>query len=252
MTHESLTPHSVAEEIIESLKQLTNPEGIETAQRFFKQPVPTYGIKAATIRRIAQDWQRRLKPAWGLNPAVELCNLLIQQKEVESKIVGILILSGFTRLFEPNLVSVLEKWVEHHADNWAVVDTLAPSVLSPLIDKYPGIIPEIIHWTDSTVLWVRRAAVVTFVPHARKGKYLDSAYAISESLFNDTEDLIHKAVGWLLREAGKANTSRLEEFLLTHGPKIPRTTVRYAIERFPEPQRKRLLHKTRIQTRNNK
>jgi len=250
--HESLTPRSVAEEIIESLKQLTNPEGVVTTQRYFKRPVSTYGIKAATIRRITQDWQRRLKPAWDLNPAVELCNLLIQEEELESKLVRILILSGFTRLFEPNLLSILKKWVEHHADNWAVVDTLASSVLSPLIDKYPGIIPEITPWTDSPVLWVRRAAIVTFVPHARKGKYLDSAYAISESLFNDTEDLIHKAVGWLLREAGKTDAPRLEEFLLTHGPKIPRTTVRYAIERFPEPQRKRLLHKTRKQTRNKK
>ena len=74
---------------------------------------------------------------------------------------------------------------------------------------------------------------------------LDDAYAIAESLFKYPEDLIHKATGWMLREAGKPDPARLEGFLLKHGPKIPRTTLRYAIERFPPEKRKTLLEKTK-------
>ncbi len=68
---------------------------------------------------------------------------------------------------------------------------------------------------------------------------------IAESLFGDHEDLIHKATGWLMREAGKNDAPRLESFLLAHGPRIPRTTLRYAIERFPEAKRRMILDRTK-------
>ena len=86
---------------------------------------------------------------------------------------------------------------------------------------------------------------MTFVPLARKGQELDHAYAVVDDMLADKNDLIHKACGWLLREAGRTDMKRLERFLSRNGPRIPRTTVRYAIERFPEPKRKSLLSQTR-------
>jgi 3-methyladenine DNA glycosylase AlkD len=74
---------------------------------------------------------------------------------------------------------------------------------------------------------------------------LDEAYGLVASLLGDAEDLMHKACGWLLREAGKTDMARLERFLLSHGSAVPRTTVRYAIERFPETRRRELLVRTR-------
>ena len=92
---------------------------------------------------------------------------------------------------------------------------------------------------------MRRASAVSFIKLARRGQRLDDVYAVSRRLFPADDDLIEKANGWLLREAGKTDMPRLEAFLIRHGPKIPRTTVRYAIERFPEEKRKRILEKTR-------
>jgi 3-methyladenine DNA glycosylase AlkD len=94
-------------------------------------------------------------------------------------------------------------------------------------------------------LWVRRAAIVTLVPFARRGRLLDMVYELAQEHFADPEDLMHKAVGWLLREAGKTDLPRLRQFLLRHGPAIPRTTLRYAIERFPVVDRGQLLQVTR-------
>ena len=130
--------------------------------------------------------------------------------------------------------------------NWGLVDNLAPSVLAPLIDLHPELVPEVVSWTDSPNQWVRRGATVAFVPLVRrKKKHLGTAYRIASRLFDDEEDLMHKAVGWLLREAGKVDSDRLRTYLLKHGPKIPRTSVRYAIERFPKEERKKLLEATR-------
>ena len=79
----------------------------------------------------------------------------------------------------------------------------------------------------------------------QRGSHLDTAYDVATRLFDDQEDLMHKAVGWMLREAGKKDMSRLERFLRDEGPRMPRTTVRYAIERFPAEKRKALLEATR-------
>jgi len=86
---------------------------------------------------------------------------------------------------------------------------------------------------------------VSFVKPAGKGRCLEHAYRIATVLMPDSHDLIHKACGWLLREAGKADAKRLEKYLLKHGPTIPRTTLRYAIEKFPERKRRRILEDTR-------
>jgi 3-methyladenine DNA glycosylase AlkD len=94
-------------------------------------------------------------------------------------------------------------------------------------------------------MWVRRASIVGLIPLARKGESLDLVYQIAKRLHADREDLIQKAVGWALREAGKTDPARLERYLRANGASVPRTTLRYAIERFPEAKRRNLLVATR-------
>jgi 3-methyladenine DNA glycosylase AlkD len=86
---------------------------------------------------------------------------------------------------------------------------------------------------------------VSLIPALRRGAGLDLAYDIAQTLHADDEDLIQKAVGWMLREAGKPDAARLERYLRARGPAIPRTTLRYAIERFPAARRRALLASTR-------
>ena len=94
-------------------------------------------------------------------------------------------------------------------------------------------------------MWVRRASAVALIPAVSRGIGLDTAYEVARRLHGDREDLLHKAVGWMLREAGKVDAVRLERFLRANGPRIPRTTVRYAIERFPPAKRRELLAVTK-------
>jgi 3-methyladenine DNA glycosylase AlkD len=94
-------------------------------------------------------------------------------------------------------------------------------------------------------MWVRRASMVGLIPRARRGESLDLVYDIARRLHADGEDLIQKAVGWTLREAGKTDMARLERYLRATGTAIPRTTLRYAIERFPERKRRAILAATR-------
>ena len=145
----------------------------------------------------------------------------------------------------PELLTPVRRWLETACGNWGSVDGLAPTVLSPLLRKYPELAEEVKGWTASPNQWVRRGSAVAFVSLMDEPDLQDAAYEIATSLLNDKEDLIHKAVGWMLREAGKVDRDRLEAYLLEKGPHLPRTTLRYAIEKFPKEDRKRLLEATK-------
>jgi len=241
------TPSAAAKEVLAQLRTLGDPEVAERGRSYFKEAddITLLGVKAPQIRALARAIHDRVKHTWGPSEAVHFCERLAQRPEFEAKMVGVLVLSRFHRVFPRSLVSAVRKWiVAGWFCNWAAIDGLC-AVTTPLVRRYPDLLPRVTRWVDSPVLWLRRATVVTLVPLARRGESLEEAYAVVEALLDDDEDLMHKACGWLLREAGKTDRDRLEKFLLRHKVAIPRTTVRYAIERFPEERRRKLLVATR-------
>lgn len=249
MTRHKLAPRRAAEETLERLRSRANAAKAASYQRYFKEPVNYFGLDTESSRSIQRELLERVRQDWTIEGAVRFCKAMIKDPHMESRGIGYQFVAHFVSEAPPELLPDIKRWLERSCGNWGLVDTLAPSVLAPLLERHPNLIPEVVSWTDSPSQWVRRGATVAFVPLVRKRKgqkrYLDTAYRIAERLFDDKEDLMHKAVGWLLREAGKADMKRLERFLRKNGPRIPRTTVRYAIERFPKDQRKRLLEATR-------
>jgi 3-methyladenine DNA glycosylase AlkD len=114
-------------------------------------------------------------------------------------------------------------------------------VIGPLLVSYPALSREMRTWSMHTNMWVRRASIVGLLHPVRRGHTLDLVYDIAKRLHADDEDLVQKAVGWGLREAGKVDSARLEKYLRANVRGIPRTTLRYAIERFEPGKRKQLL-----------
>jgi 3-methyladenine DNA glycosylase AlkD len=234
-----------ARQMIRDLQALGDSRKAVEASRFFKQPVRALGIDAPTLRALTRAWIQRLKPDWSLLEACELCELLLREPELETRAAGFLVLGGFSRGFDDSLWGRAETWLDLRLDNWALVDGFASAVLSPLLKGHPEGVLHLRRWIHSECLWTRRGALVTLVPLARRGEHLDLAFELCEAVLGKKEDLMHKALGWLLRETGKADPRRLRAFLLRHGGGIPRTSVRYAIERFPEEERKSFLARTR-------
>lgn len=239
-------PDEIARLALERLKEMADPVRAVGAQAYFKNTVRCFGVPAPALRAMAAGLYASVKGEWKLAEAVELCRLLLPRPELEAKGAAILIIGRFHKEFGPDLVPLVKDWLERGwLDNWASVDTFCTSSMGALLLKHPELAAVLEGWTGHPDRWVKRASAVSFIKLAKDPEFQPVVYRISAALFPVDDDLIHKAVGWLLREAGKGDARSLEAFLLANGPDIPRTTVRYAIERFPEPKRRALLVRTR-------
>jgi 3-methyladenine DNA glycosylase AlkD len=247
-----MTPAQFARLARAALRKAARPTVARRQRMFFKpwEKVWLYGIKTPALRTIERRLYQVVRKEWRCAEAVEFCELLIARRQIESKGLALMLLARYHRQYEEDLLDRAKRWLERDlCDNWAVTDQLSTQILSRLLDKFEPLAATVESWSRSPNLWVRRASVVSFVKPAGKGRQLDRVYGIVTALLTDGHDLMHKASGWLLREAGKADVKRLEQYLLEYGPAIPRTTVRYAIERFPEAKRRRILELTRAKER---
>jgi 3-methyladenine DNA glycosylase AlkD len=241
-----MTPQQLATQGIKRLKAMADPVKAAGAQRYFKETVPFLGIAAPEMRELAGELYQRIRAQWGVDEATEFCALMLPNAYHEVKALGILVFENFRKDFPRRILGTIREWLlADYCNSWALVDVLCPNSVGALLEKYPDQVSEVEAWAHSPNRWVRRASIVSFIKLARKAQYLDAIYGLVRSHFADRDDLIQKAAGWLLREAGKADMGRLEKFLRNHGRHIPRTTLRYAIERFPEAKRKALLLATR-------
>ncbi len=183
---------------------------------------------------------------WTIRDAMAFADRLIVDPHLEAKAVGVEVLARHRRAFTPALLPRWKRWfARNHSANWATTDHICGALVGPLLVRHPGAAARIRSWSGHPNMWVRRASIVGLIRLARKGLALDQLYSVARRLHVDEEDLIQKAVGWALREAGKADAVRLERYLRANGPRIPRTTLRYAIERFPPNKRAELLRVTR-------
>jgi 3-methyladenine DNA glycosylase AlkD len=247
-TVERASVRAAARAITRELRKQARPAGTFDPSRYFRttEPLEFLNVCAPVVRRLARDVAREHRHDWSLDDAVRFADLLMHERALELKNAGIDALAVRRREFTPSVLIVAKRWLAHDcAANWATTDTLCGQVISPLLLARPEQVNTVIAWSGHSKLWVRRASAVSLVRLAARGLHVDAAYGVATALRSDTNDLIHKAAGWLLREAGRTDERRLEDYLRQHGGSIPRTTVRYAIERFPAARRLALLEATR-------
>jgi 3-methyladenine DNA glycosylase AlkD len=200
------------------------------------------GVSAPTMRQIAREVHGRVKSQTTALDAVAVCDELLSDPRQEVKLTALVFLSRFVRKLEATIFGNAKRWIESDwCQSWAVIDELCGDILGPLLVREHTYFRLVRSWHKSGDMWLRRAAMVVLIKPARRGLLLDEAYHTAGKLLNEPEDLVQKAVGWLLREAGKTDLKRLESFLFANSSHCARTTFRYAIERFPEATRKRLL-----------
>jgi len=231
------------EQLKKELNELRNPEQAKILQKFFKTGAGEYaegdiflGIKVPVQRLIAKKYI-------GLNYS-EIQQLL-DNKIHEYRLIALLILIWKYKKSKKNRLEqrkIFEFYLKntHNINNWDLVDLSAPQILGEFLQKEGADL--LTNLAQSKNMWERRIAIISTYSFIKKRRFGETL-AISEILLEDKHDLIHKAVGWMLREIGKRNKKMLELFLMQRYHKMPRVMLRYAIEKFPEDERKEWLKK---------
>lgn len=230
------------DEIQSRLVTLSNAEDALFLQRFFKTGPGQYG-EGDLFRGIRVPELRKLSRAWEAIP-LERAAQLLHSTYHEDRLLALLILvRKYAKADEADRAALYELYLSstHCINNWDLVDASAEHIVGAyLSDKSQEPLDRL---ARSRHIWERRIAIIATFHFIRRGTF-DATLRIAEILLKDEEDLIHKAVGWMLREVGKRDMEREEAFLIAHYRRMPRTMLRYAIEKFPEDERQRYLKRT--------
>ena len=225
--------------IRDRLRQLESKETAAVLQRFFKTGAGEYGegdvfigIKVPPLRKLSSEFGDATLPT---------LRTLLKSKIHEERTLALMILARQFAGADENLRERIYDFYLAHTrfiNNWDLVDGSAPYIVGPFLWERDR--SELYRLAKSSSLWERRIAMLATFYFIRQNDFND-ALQISALLIDDKHDLIHKAVGWMLREIGKRNLAAEESFLKVHCRTMPRTMLRYAIERFPESQRRKYL-----------
>jgi 3-methyladenine DNA glycosylase AlkD len=227
---------------------MRRPAGEFDASRYFRGAADLrfYNVGTSRVRTLARQIHAAHRGDWSIGEAMAFADQLIVDPHLEVKAVGIEVVARYRREFAPRHLPAWKRWLAaNYSANWATTDLICGALIGPLLVRRPELDRRMRAWARASNMWVRRASIVGLIPRVRRGESLDLVYDIARHLHGDREDLIQKAVGWALREAGKTDSNRLERYLRANGTAIPRTTVRYAIERFAPARRRALLEATR-------
>ena len=227
------------ETILLQLKNQADPSIAEHAQRFFKTAPGQYGHGDLFLGLRVPALRKKAKTLQTL-PLSEIKHLLYSEyHEVRLFSLFILVLQ-YSKSTKKEKEKIYIFYLENidKINNWDLVDSSAHYIVGPWLKEKPrDILFSLAH---SEKLWSRRIAIISTFHFIKNNDFKDT-FELSNILLTDTEDLIHKAVGWMLREVGKRNTIQLEHYLSTRYKSMPRTMLRYSIEKFPEKTRQAYL-----------
>ncbi len=229
--------------IREELAQNADEKTRDSAHRFFKEEVKFYGVKSAVVRNIAKKYFREIKGK-EKQEIFSLCQKLLESGFGEEAAIASEWSYALRKDYEPADFQVFEKWVQDYVDNWAKCDTLCGHTIGSFIEKYPEYLKNLKGWAKSENRWLRRASAVTLILPARKGKFLEDIFEISDILLKDKDDMVQKGYGWMLKEASKSHQAEVYNYIMKQKGEMPRTALRYAIEKMPEGLRKNAMVKS--------
>ncbi len=226
------------------LLALRDPQKALFLERFFKTGKGQYAEGDKFLGGIKTSDSRALSKKYQTLPLTDIKKLL-QSKFHEERWVALGIFGiQFRKAAAKEKLSLYKFYLQNtrYVNNWDLVDGSAPNIVGNFILENPKEIKILDKLVKSKNLWERRIAVLSTLAFIRVNKFTKTL-EIAEKLLNDKEALIHKAVGWMLREVGKKDRNLEEEFLKKYYQKMPRTMLRYSIEKFPETLRKKFMLK---------
>lgn len=220
---------TVQQALIENIDEKTR----DNAQSFFKEKILYHGVKVPLVNKISKEFFTSIKEL-PKNEIFSLCEALWKSGYSEESYIACNWSYFIHTQYQPEDFTVFEKWVNSYVNNWASCDTLCNHTIGTFIEMYPDYIFRLKEWARSDNRWTKRAAAVTLIIPARKGMFLQDIFEIADILLYDPDDLVQKGYGWMLKAASEAHQEEVFDYVMSKKATMPRTSLRYAIEKMPK------------------
>jgi 3-methyladenine DNA glycosylase AlkD len=202
------------------------------AHHYFKEEIKLYGVKTGLVGGIANKYWKDAK-SLSKPEIFALCEDLLRTDYMEEAFIVAEWVPKLTKQFEPSDIKLFKRWIDSYLNNWAKCDSFCNHSVGDFVAKYPESIGEIVSWTESPNRWMKRAAAVSLIIPDKHGQFLPEIIQIADRLLLDKDDMVQKGYGWMLKEASNQHLDEVYQYVLKHRKDMPRTALRYAIEKMP-------------------
>ncbi|MFA7694654.1 MAG: DNA alkylation repair protein [Methanoregula sp.] len=223
----------VIERIRKDLGERADPETQKTSKRFFKEEIRCYGIRTAAVVSLGKQYWNEIKER-DKQDIFALCEELYHSGYIEETFIVSHWAYALSDRFDKKDLAVFQRWINSYITNWASCDGFCNHALGDFFERYPECTGELRDWAGSENRWMRRAAAVSLIVPAKHGKFLPEALGIADLLLTDSDDMVQKGYGWLLKEASRQHTDEVFAYVMRNKKVMPRTALRYAIELMPK------------------
>lgn len=227
---------NILKKIRKELEENSKEQHKKNSQNFFKEKIHCYGVKTPIVRKIAKKHFGQIIHL-DKKEIFSLCENLFKSRYNEEATIAIQWTRELSDEFTKTDFNIFESWLKKYIDNWGKDDDFCLHIIHPMIEKYPVLITRVKGWSRSRNMWLRRASAVSFITtidslYATRNN-LEDIFEVAETILQDKEDLVQKGYGWLLKSASIHNQKEVFDFVMRHKTKMPRTALRYAIEKMP-------------------
>lgn len=229
-----MKPDEVVSRVEAAYETNWKSENLVDSGQFRKGGGESWTLRTSIVRRIAAEEFKSLRTL-EKDELFELCEALL--------------VAGYSTIafdwarrvehaYEPVDLEIFESWLRRHVLDWGDCDDLCTGPLGLLINRFPELAKRTKSWTGAAEWWVRRGAAVSLIPALRRGVLLVEAFAVADRLLMDGEDLVKKGYGWMLKEGTRKFHKEVLAFVMERKHRMPRTALRYAIEKLPPGERR--------------
>jgi 3-methyladenine DNA glycosylase AlkD len=233
---------NVISQVKQELQESVDSKTREYSGSFFKEKIKNHGVKVSTVTKISKKFFQQIEHL-SKDAIFGYCEELLKSGYIEEAFVAYKWSDRLHDRYEPQDFEVFERWLSTYVSNWAECDTLCNHTLGTFVEKYPQYVENLKKWTQSPNRWVKRGAAATMILPARKGLFLNDVFEIADKLLLDRDDLVQKGYGWMLKEASKKHQKQVYDYVIKNKTTMPRTALRYAIEKMPPDLRKEAMKK---------
>lgn len=219
------------------LNRISTEENKLTAQRFFKHSIQVYGVRAAQVEQLGKEAFKEIK-ALPKQDIFAISEELWKSGMMEESFIACRFSISLKNQFVKEDMKIFKRWIQLYIDNWASCDTFCNHTIGEMLMKFPELRKEVISWSHENHTWMKRASAVSYIVPARKGLYLEDVFTIADTLLLDSHDMVQKGYGWALKVASQKYLDEVFDFVMERKAVMPRTALRYAIEKMPEDYKK--------------